>query len=740
MVKKCLIMKAKFGLVFSSLFIYFLTFSQSETSKFDFNNYKCLISKGEIPEDFTVEAYNKINKDIQNKKLKIGWTYKTSFLKNVHYEINELLHSGQVVYGDEVSLLMGEIADKLLKDKPEIRKELRFYTLKSNEVNAFSTFQGIIFVTTGLISRLDNESQLAFILSHEIIHYTQNHLVDSYNYSIKNQYNSERIKALSNFSKKHEFEADSLGVSLYNKAGYPKSTISSVFDVLLYSELPFENSELSNHYFDRFNVEIPNSYFSKVKFEIKVDENGDDFNSTHPNIKKRKDAIKRQIISYNDWKDSIFISGQEKFELIRNICRFEAIRTFSIEQEFDDVIYNVYLLEKDFPESLFLHQMEAKAWLGISHLKLKNNFIEKIPSEKDLQGEIGNLQFMLKKLSPIQIYTISLKIVEHNNKLYPNDNFINFIRKKMISTLVKSDFDIEKFYKTNKINPPILKNDDIATEKYSDFDKINSQLKNMTKINNDSLGFHYFMINDIILDSNFVLDFRQEKKEFEKKIISNNFDLLSERQKRKLQRKDVLDNLKMGIDSLLINEPLVYSYSNDYYKEMESEYMAQKLNASIHELAVLLPIVVKTISYTSIKTVGTDGHNQKSILNEYVLENPDFDVDFVPTDFQLFNEVKQQIVFDKIMFLCFEHDIKIENIENTNMIKKMFSLLIFPISLPIKLYKAQTTRLHLVIIDLNNFNTLDRKTYEFKEPFYKYTMMNRMFEILKEINTYPSAQ
>lgn len=78
----------------------------------------------------------------------------------MHYAINDLLHSGLVVYGDEVSVYVGKVADKLLeKDKP-LREKLRFYAIKSNETNAFSTYQGIVFVTTGLISQLSTEAQL----------------------------------------------------------------------------------------------------------------------------------------------------------------------------------------------------------------------------------------------------------------------------------------------------------------------------------------------------------------------------------------------------------------------------------------------------------------------------------------------------------------------------------------------------------------------------------------------------
>jgi predicted Zn-dependent protease len=55
--------------------------------------------------------------------------------------------------------------------------EFRFIILDSDEVNAFATPGGYIFVTMGAVKRMDNEAQLACVLGHEIAHVTQRHVV-----------------------------------------------------------------------------------------------------------------------------------------------------------------------------------------------------------------------------------------------------------------------------------------------------------------------------------------------------------------------------------------------------------------------------------------------------------------------------------------------------------------------------------------------------------------------------------
>jgi predicted Zn-dependent protease len=58
--------------------------------------------------------------------------------------------------------------------------EWTFGILDQDEPNAFSTPGGYVFVSKGLLKQLDNESQLAGILGHEIAHITQRHAIKQY--------------------------------------------------------------------------------------------------------------------------------------------------------------------------------------------------------------------------------------------------------------------------------------------------------------------------------------------------------------------------------------------------------------------------------------------------------------------------------------------------------------------------------------------------------------------------------
>jgi beta-barrel assembly-enhancing protease len=60
-------------------------------------------------------------------------------------------------------------------DRPEIFAGYHFRVLDTDEVNAFATPGGFIFVTRGMLRKVDNEDQLAGVLAHEISHVCLKH-------------------------------------------------------------------------------------------------------------------------------------------------------------------------------------------------------------------------------------------------------------------------------------------------------------------------------------------------------------------------------------------------------------------------------------------------------------------------------------------------------------------------------------------------------------------------------------
>ncbi len=96
---------------------------------------------------------------------------------------NEKINQYVNMVGSAVALFSG---------RPELR--FHFGVLDTEEVNAFASPGGYVFITRGAIVEMENEAQLAAVLGHEIAHITNNHIIDEIN--IK-QYDNSLLSGLS---------------------------------------------------------------------------------------------------------------------------------------------------------------------------------------------------------------------------------------------------------------------------------------------------------------------------------------------------------------------------------------------------------------------------------------------------------------------------------------------------------------------------------------------------------------
>ena len=154
-------------------------------------------------------------------------------------------------------------------DKPRIKGRRFFFGIvRSPEVNAFSTPGGNVLVTTGLLERLNDEAELAFVLGHEIAHVDHEHGLlalkgaiqgdealksvvqltlrkDKEKEPITNLFEDLKIFEKTSaafadlvvskgnvFSASQERDADATGLSYAVKAGYDPAAAQRVFEML----------------------------------------------------------------------------------------------------------------------------------------------------------------------------------------------------------------------------------------------------------------------------------------------------------------------------------------------------------------------------------------------------------------------------------------------------------------------------------------------------------------------------
>ena len=105
------------------------------------NDYEPLQPTGKIPADITTRSSEKYQaaKDGLEKGTRSRQA-KEKFLLESNFLIDQVLHSGRVLFNDPVSKYLNEVLDEVLKDNFELRKQIRVYAVKSSIVNFFLNF------------------------------------------------------------------------------------------------------------------------------------------------------------------------------------------------------------------------------------------------------------------------------------------------------------------------------------------------------------------------------------------------------------------------------------------------------------------------------------------------------------------------------------------------------------------------------------------------------------------------
>jgi predicted Zn-dependent protease len=139
-----------------------------------------------------------------------------------------------------------EILQKITKNVSRKGINYKLSILKSDEINAFATLGGYLYITTGLLDFVDSYDELAFIIGHEVAHEDRLHtqrkvtkltlstdLGDMTRMEGFAEIASKINKTLAPpFDQIDEYEADKVGFELAKAAGYDVNRFADFFKKL----------------------------------------------------------------------------------------------------------------------------------------------------------------------------------------------------------------------------------------------------------------------------------------------------------------------------------------------------------------------------------------------------------------------------------------------------------------------------------------------------------------------------
>jgi len=734
-------------------FICLNTFFFKVHSQIDFENYKPLYCSGEIPENLkelsSAKAKDAIS-EIRSKKV----TRKDRMQEQEHaievsFLEDQLLTSGQVLFGDPMTNYVNKVADVILKNNPDLKKSIQFFVLRSHIPNAYTTSNGLVFVSIGLLSRLENESQLAVILAHEIQHFVQKHSLEQFKQekNLKKDFRGsdleERLKALYRFNKDQELEADDLGYKMLQGTKYDMSEGIYVFEMLKYANFPFLETPMSIDSFESANYKFPEVLKNSIRESIKAGEKSDlaederendDNKSTHPSLNKRILILKDRIATLDNTGKSKFIIGDAAFKEMQKIARYELLLLFVRRGDHGRAYYLTRILELLYEQGSFLSRIKGMSIYALVEHKYKGHNLESYGCNvTDNRGDWRPITSAFASMEAKELSVFAAKELWQISLKYPKDEFILNLRSKVFSLIQNKGHMKLTDFQNFKTQSELKAVSDSTSTVEKPIDKTDTKLKNprnrATELANSvtfNSIYYYGAFYDLPSKEGLFKIFRNLESEKATNIVDTD---KKERQSAAERRAGRIQATKERyaapnpeFNGLVVFQPKINvvkgnflgSAKRNYFIEEKTKnslfnhwkYVAKKMGGSIH-------IVNNAVN----SNLTTDDLNNYAQLNDWLMERLNNDTNEMTLFYsQFIAENMKEYESNYICWVGYDYIV----LKKPLQLENLFYSIMFPPLLPIYFYfqfsEDVTLKELTMVYNVNNGKTImnRRKVLECK--------------------------
>ena len=282
---------------------------------------------------------------------------------------------------------LDKLLNKIINSNVVLQQdEYRILLSRSSAPNAYCQGDGTLVLNLGLVLRLENEAQLAFIICHEIAHQHKDHVNQGIIKRVDYLYSKETKKELRRINRQsynkldatlelleeyaysstrhmrmHEEEADSVAISYMKNMDYPLEAATRVMELLdvidqpdtislrldtvfNFTAYPFKTKWIEEQ---RTGIRRMNTKKPKESLWFNVDSL-----KTHPNCQDRKKALIRQIQQIPT-KETI-AEQSEDFLQLRSVLVRELIAAAVFLDRFDLILYYSLKARRLFPDDPYI--------------------------------------------------------------------------------------------------------------------------------------------------------------------------------------------------------------------------------------------------------------------------------------------------------------------------------------------------------------------------------------------------
>lgn len=365
------------------------------------------------------------------KSVRLKYSGKTgNELNKIYKELgknfSEKVKDKDFVFNSVFDTKVKELIERLRKNNPEIPQNLKILVAKDNTPNAYCFADGTFVINMGLFNWLNNDDQLAAVISHELGHKISDHTLKTFLglinenqtdrlvvqniKSTKENRNKRAFDVLKNRiykkgaqNRMQEIQADSLGYVLFKNSDFKQIEFVNAlkrledFDTISPRTLKVETYK---KFFNLPTQEFKDRWLKKEDFSL--------YNYNHFNNKLNKDSLKSHpevVLRINHLK-KIFPElkaeikdekASESYAKIEKIARMETLPNFYHSEDYGVGIYASLQFLQDEEEEKYY-----KSWLGKCFAKIYearknynlNRYLDRVDPKNQSESYQQFLNFM----------------------------------------------------------------------------------------------------------------------------------------------------------------------------------------------------------------------------------------------------------------------------------------------------------------------------------------------------------
>tara|TARA_R110002049_G_scaffold58117_3_gene158442 strand:+ start:1179 stop:2528 length:1350 start_codon:yes stop_codon:yes gene_type:complete len=371
---------------------------------------------------------NKISGEFSSKIKKV--------FKDRDEKVIEAIEDSTYVFNSKIKEDLNSVLQHIYKSNPEINTtDFNFFIKNSIIPNAACYGDGMFEINLGLLTKLESNDELAFIICHEIAHKLLDHSIKGITKrirSINSKETKEKVKeikrnkygqtraALSlidelsidilDYSKEVEAEADSLGFVLFSKTKYSKQAALNALEKLRrIDEMVLYHDVKIDSVFNFKNYPFKDYWLKETISLFDTSEKINDFSlvsdtlKTHPEIEFR---VNKLITDFNILRDTSYLKTTEySYENLRDVSNMQSIQ-FAFDLKFLDLALYQLIEKYDNKEikADYYYSKIAEALYLVYKAKKSHELGKYVPQKNSFSDE--------KQLNTIRLFIHNLELNE----------------------------------------------------------------------------------------------------------------------------------------------------------------------------------------------------------------------------------------------------------------------------------------------------------------------------------------